>query len=171
MRVLLVLLLVGCWREPARRSEPELSFVARVNVLTELRQRVDALGPELEVTMQRILGLASEAERAAIADDLAALELEIARLSRIARDARGRGDNPELLADVERKLGYATRGLANLREDLLHARTQAEQEAFEELKKKVEGTLDDEVRIRIYRRNDALPPMLQPVPPRLPPTP
>jgi len=139
---LLVLLVAGCWREPAERSQPELSFVARVNVLTDLRTRTSALAPKLDYAMQRIRGLASEAERAAIRDDLNALDLEVRQLSAVARDARERDENRELLDDVDRKLAQAARGLAGLHEDLLHAKTLAEQEAFDELKKKTEGTLD-----------------------------
>ncbi|HEY5920897.1 MAG TPA: hypothetical protein VIV11_04465 [Kofleriaceae bacterium] len=164
----LLLLLVACWREPAQRTQPELSFVARVSTLSELRHRTDALEPQLDVTLQRILGLASEAERAAIHDDLTAMEREVTQLIRIARQARERGDDSTVLDDVDRKLARATVGVANLRDELVHAKTLVEQEAFEELKKKTEGTLDPafDIRMRIYRKRDEviLPPVLQPQP-------
>jgi hypothetical protein len=159
-----VLLLAACWREPAPRTRPEVSFVARVHALADLRARTDALAPELDVAMQRILGLASEAERAALRDDLAALDAEVAQLRQIARAARERGDDPDLLASIETKLARATISLATLHDDLLHAKTLAEQEAFERLKKKTEGTLDqDGIRIQVFRRNTpGLPPLESP---------
>ena len=163
MRVLLVLLLVGCWRQPAQRTQPELSFVARVNAIDELQRRTNSLAPKLDVTEQRIHGLASEAERAALHDDLNALEQETAQLSRMARDARERGDDPLVIARIERKLQYAVLGIGQLREDLHHARTREEQEAFEELKKKVEGTLDHlEIEIRGPGRLNQVPEILVP---------
>jgi hypothetical protein len=155
MRVaVLLLLLVACWREPARRSDPELSFVARVNAMSQLQVRIDALAPKLDVVMQRILGLASEAERGAIREDLHALTFEVRELSQLVRDARERGENPDTLAACESKLQEISIGLMHLDEELLHAKTRAEQEAFEELKKKLEGTHDDDgVRMRLYRRD------------------
>jgi hypothetical protein len=166
MRVGVLLLLVSCWREPAQRSEPELSFVARVHLLGDLREHTDTLVPRMYVEMQRILGLASEAERAAIREDLNGLEIEVRQLSLIAKDARERGERRDVLDEIDRKLDQAKLGLVNLRDDLLHAKTRAEQEAFEELKKKVEGTLDhDEIRMRLYRRNPATPPETPLLPP------
>src|SRR5262249_36941641 len=99
----------------------------------------------MDVAMQRIMGLASEAERDAIHDDLDALELEIRALTIGARDARERGEKRDTIDVVDRRLRHAALRVAGLREDLLHAKTQAEQEASEELKKKVEGTLDHDV--------------------------
>jgi hypothetical protein len=155
MRVMaLLLVLTACWREPARNTQPELSFVARVQQLDQLRRRSAALAPKLDVAMRRILGLASEAERAAIREDLLALDLELRELSRLAREARERGEDPDLLADVAGTLQDAAIGLATLHDELLFARTRAEQEAFEELKKKLEGTHDDDgIRMRLYRRD------------------
>jgi hypothetical protein len=160
MRVLVVLLVVttGCWREPAQKATPELSFVTRVRVLADLRTSSEALEPKLDVAMQRIAGLASEAERAAISDDLTALDGEVTRLTGEAREARERGDDPDLLAYVEHKIARAAISLAQCHEDLLHARTRAQLEAFEELKRKTEGTLDDDGFIRPGRRLNGVPP-------------
>jgi hypothetical protein len=147
MRVAVLLVLVACWREPARRTAPELSFVARVNAMSMLKVRIDALAPKLD-------GLASEAERGAIREDLRALTIEVRELTQLLRDARERGENPDTLAACESKLEDISIGLTHLDEELLHAKTRAEQEAFEELKKKLEGTHDDDgIRMRIYRRD------------------
>jgi hypothetical protein len=155
MRVVVLVLAIGaCWREPVRRTEPELSFIARVNQLDQLQRRCDVLASKLDVAMKRIEGLASEAERGAIREDLQALDIEVRELTRIARDARERGEDPDVLADVDDKLRYAALGLMTLQEELLYAKTRAQQEEFEELKKKLEGTHDDEgVRMRLFRRD------------------
>ena len=58
----LVLVLVACcWRASPPPPAPKPSFVARVSALGELRRSTPALARRMELTMQRILGLASEA--------------------------------------------------------------------------------------------------------------
>src|SRR5689334_17388247 len=110
MRAVVLLLLVGCWREPAPRSEPELSFVARVQLLRDLRARTDTLEPRMEIEMQRIDGLASEADRGAIREDLNALDHEVRQLALIAQDARSRGEATAALDAIDRKLEQAMLG-------------------------------------------------------------
>ncbi len=167
MRLLVLVMLASCWREPARHNEPELSFVARINALAELRRSVDELGPKLEATMQRILGLASEAERDAIRQDLNALDEEVARLAQISTASRARGDDPQVLDEIDRKLAQAMLGLANLRDELLHAKTLAEERALEE-QRKLQDASDSEVRSRLYRRRILLPAEQKPDLPRRP---
>ena len=141
---LLLVVLAGCWREPAReQTQPELSFVARMNVLADLRQRSSALAPRLHVATQRIEGLASENEREAIRQDLLALDRDLRALTQIAAECRARGEDTTELDRVDHQLARAGATLVGVHEDLIHAKTVAEREAFEELRKKTEGTLDD----------------------------
>lgn len=155
MRLLVIVLLASCWREPAHRTEPELSFVARVNAVTALRRNVEALEPKLEAVMHHILGLASEAERDAIRQDLNALDDEVARFAQVAAASRERGDDPKTLDEIDRKLDRVTLGLLNLRDELLHAKTIAEQRALEE-QRKLQDASDTDLRSRIYRRRDTI---------------
>lgn len=155
MRLLVIVMLAACWREAPRRTEPELSFIARVNALAELRRNVDELEPKLEAVMHRILGLASEAERDALRQDLNALDVEVARLADVADASRARGDDPAVLDEVDRKLEHAELGLANLRDELLHAKTIAEERALEE-QRKLQDASDGDLRSRIYRRRDMI---------------
>jgi hypothetical protein len=165
--VLLVLLVASCWRETPR-EKPYVSFVARVHALTELRRGTESLAPRIARMDQRIRGLASEAEREALHGDMQALEQDLLRLIQIAEAARGRNEDPALLAEIDAKLDAATVATVTLRGELRHAKTTAEQEAFEELKKKVEGTHDGpKGPIRIYRR-DPVPSPLKPDPILLP---
>ena len=154
-RLVVLVMLASCWREPTRRNEPELSFVARINALAELKRSVDELEPKLDVTMQRILGLSSEAERDAIRQDLSTLDYEVARLVQIAAASRERGDDPGILDEIDRKLERAKLGLANLRDELLHAKTVAEERALEE-QRKLQDASDSDLRSRIYRRRDTI---------------
>jgi hypothetical protein len=155
MRLLVLIMLASCWREAPPPEEPQSSFVARVHTLAELRRGTNALAPELEATKQRIVGLASEAERSAIHADLAAMEHEVSRLIDLMERARERGDE---VADVDDKLRAAALSVMRLREELRYARTTEEQEAFERLKRKLEGTHDPvDVRTRIYRRDPLAP--------------
>jgi hypothetical protein len=155
MRLLVIVVLAACWREAPPRTEPELSFVARVNALVDLRRNVDALEPKLEAVMHRILGLASEAERDAIRQDLSALAVDVARFADIADASRARGDDPVVLDEIDRKLERAELGLANLRDELLHAKTIVEQRALDE-QRKLQDASDADVRSRIYRRRDTI---------------
>lgn len=155
MRLLVLVVLAACWREAPRRAEPELSFIARINALAELRRNVDELEPKLEAVMHRILGLASEAERDAIRQDLNALGIDVARLTDVADASRDRGDDPAVLDEIDRKLAHASLGLANLRDELLHAKTIAEERALEE-QRKLQDASDGELRSRIYRRRETI---------------
>src|SRR5512139_3520789 len=101
MRWLVLVLLAGCWRGSAPSEPTPASFIARKNVLVELNRSADALVPQLEYVVQRIIGLASEAERDAIRSDLAAVERDIARLSRYVDERRAHGDKAVALDLVE----------------------------------------------------------------------
>jgi hypothetical protein len=138
--------LAGCWRG-GDSSEPALpSFIARRNAIAELHRNADAIPPQLEYTMQRIIGLASEAEREAIRTDLAAIEGEVARLSRYATDRRAQGDSIAALDAIERKLERAALAIVQLREELLYAKTTAELAALDELSRTQVQEGDDERR-------------------------
>ena len=158
MRALLLVAIVAslasCWREAPPPSAPQPSFVARVNALAELRRSAEALEPRLEAAMHRILGLASDRERDAIRLDLDGLDHEIALIARYVDAARARGDDPRTLDDVDQKLARVRLGLANLREELAHAKTLAERAA---LKKIDDDSHDEDIRIRLYRQRDSLP--------------
>jgi hypothetical protein len=167
--VLAVALGASCWRESPPPPAPTLSFVARVNALAELRRGTQAIARRMELTMQRILGLASEAEREAVRADVAALERDVAHLIRVLETARDGGEDPALLAGYATTLRDARVRVAQLREDVQHARTLEEQEAFERLKRKLEGTHDPgDPHPRIYWQRG---PTMTPRPPMLPDAP
>ncbi len=138
MRVLCVVVsasLAACWHGGAttgtERSEQPLSFVARVNGLTELKRKTEALEPRLSAATHRVLRLSTETERVAIGDDLNALTDEVAHLTATARVARKRGDNPVVLDRVDAKLAEAAASLTKLGEGLSYANTFADLEALE----------------------------------------
>jgi hypothetical protein len=131
--IVVTLTLGACWRGSASTQPPQPSFIARRNALIELRRSVNALSPRLELAVNRIVGLASEAERDAIRQDLVELEHDVAELSRYAVDARTRGDTSTLLANIERDLEGAALMLVNLRDELRYAKTAAELSALDEL--------------------------------------
>lgn len=167
--VLVVALGAACWRESPPPQAPKPSFVARVNALGELRRGTPAVARRMELTTQRILGLASEAEREAVRADVAALERDVAHLIRVLETARDGGEDPALLAAYARQLHDARNRVAELRAELRHARTLEEQEAFERLKRKLEGTHDPgDPHPRIYWRRG---PTMTPRPPMLPDAP
>lgn len=132
----------ACWRDAPPPAQPQRSFVARVSALTELRRGTDAVARRTEATMQRIVGLASEAEREALLADVVALEEEVMRLAGVLERAREDREDPAMLAELAEKLQDAMFGVTQLRAELRHARTTAELEAFEALKRKLEGTHD-----------------------------
>ena len=101
---LVLVLVTSCWRESSPPPAPKPSFVARVSALGELRRSTPALARRMELTMQRILGLASEAEREAIRADVAALERDVAHLIRVFETARNGGEDPALLAGYAKQL-------------------------------------------------------------------
>jgi hypothetical protein len=132
--IVLSFLLAGsgaCWRGEARVVPVQPSFVARVDALGELRADAEALQQRLDLVQQRILWLASEAARKALRQDLADLDRDVMQLWRYAAAARERGDDPVVLEGVQRTLRQAASAVADLRQDLLHARTLAEQEALD----------------------------------------
>jgi hypothetical protein len=157
--VLVLFVVASCWREVPPPDRPYVSFVARLSAIAELRRGTDALEARIATMTQRIAGLASEAEREALRADLVAFERDLIRLRHVAAAARARDEDPALLDAMQVKLDDAMVAAVALRGELRHARTIAEQEAFEELKKKVEGTHDPTgPRIRIYRRDPLLVP-------------
>jgi hypothetical protein len=145
MRLVALALIVplgACWRESPQPETPRRSFVARVSALTDLRRGIDALAQRTQVTMHRIVGLASEAEREALHVDVVALEHEVMRLAAVLDRAREDGADPVRIRELAQRLGDSMSGVGQLRAELRHARTTAELEAFEELKRKLEGLHD-----------------------------
>lgn len=140
MRLVIVVLLASCWRGGNRVTEPQPSFVARKQALAELQRNVDAFVPKLDYAMQCIVGLASEAERESIGQDLARLEHELIALVDYAADARTRGDDPAVLATVQRRLEQAALALTDMRVELRYAKTTAELEALDALSREQEET-------------------------------
>ncbi len=135
----------ACWRGSTPAEPPQPSFIAHTNALVELDRSADALVPQLEYLMQRLIGLASEAERDAIRTDLARLERDVAQLSRYVGERRARGDNASMLDVVEEKLEHAALAVVQLREELLYAKTTAELAALDELSRE-QARQDDERR-------------------------
>ena len=140
MRLLVIAIVLGvlgglgaCWRGAVPPDAPAPSFIERRNALVELNRSADAVVPQLQYAMQRIIGLASEAERDAIRSDLVVLERDIARLSNYVIDRRARGDNAATLDEIERKLEQAALAVMQLREELIYAKTTAELAALDEL--------------------------------------
>jgi hypothetical protein len=138
MRVLCVVVsasLAACWHGVPTRTEigeqQPLSFVARVNGLSDLQNKTEALEPKLAATLRRILRLGTEEERVAIQDQLGTLRDEIAQLALTARVARKRGDNPAVLDRVDARIAEAEAGIAKLGEGLSYANTYADLEALE----------------------------------------
>lgn len=133
---MIVLLLASCWRgggattDPQRDPPESPSFVARVQGLAELAQRTAALEPRLATTLRRILALASEHERTALHDQLQELADEVAQLAPRLRGARARGDDPSVLARIERELADAAVMLGRLREGLAYAHSVEELNAI-----------------------------------------
>lgn len=157
-----LVLVASCWRESPAPAGPQRSFVARVSSLAELRRGTDDVQRRLLATRQRIAGLASEAEREALHGDILALEYQVIRLGRILVTARTDGEDPDQLTGVAIRLRGAMSTIAQLRWDLRHTRTNAEIEAFEALKRKLEGTHDPgDLDPRIDRRRG---PLLTPLP-------
>lgn len=170
MALVIAALCAACWRDARPPSEPaRLSFVARVEALAELRDGTDELSRRMAATMQRIAGLASEAERDVLRADVRELERELLRLVDILERARGGGEDEAQLAGFAGRLHEAMVALVALRAELRHAKTTAEIEAFEELKRKLEGTHDPGAGRRIYfPRDPNLPPVLMPRDPNRP---
>jgi predicted nucleic acid-binding Zn-ribbon protein len=132
----LLISLVGssaCWRGAASVEAPQMSFVERVNAVTQLQQRIDALAPRMEYARQRLIGLASEAERDALRIDLARLTRESDAISDQLRQLREGGGAGPALAVAMHELDHASRALAELREDLPYAKTTEQLEALREL--------------------------------------
>jgi hypothetical protein len=126
MRVLVVVLLAGCWRgaplpAPLATAADPPSFVARVTGLGELQRETAALAPKLDAALHRIFALATESERGAIRDELEDLAGDVAQLAARVRGARTRGSDPAALAAIERRLADASATLVNLRDGLHHA--------------------------------------------------
>jgi hypothetical protein len=178
MRLYVLALIVplgACWRGSPQPEPPQRSFVARVNALGELRRGTAALAQSTQSIMHRIHGLASEAEREALLADVIALEHEVMRLAAILDRARDDGHDPRELGELAHKLEHSMFGVGQLRAELRHARTTAEIEAFEELKRKLEGMHDSGnwvpgPRGRILvPRDRGVPPILLPGDPRVPP--
>ncbi len=151
MRLLVLVMLAACWRGGAAADETTPSFIAHENALAELNRSTDALVPQLEYLMQRLIGLASEAEREAIRTDLAAIERRVAELSRYVTDRRAHGDNGAMLDAVERKLEQAALAVVQLREEVLYAKTTAELAALDELSR-AQAQADDERRQLLLQR-------------------
>jgi hypothetical protein len=149
--------LAACWRGSASTEPPQPSFIARRNALIELRRSVNGLSPKLELVVQRIIGLSSEAEREAIGQDLIVLERDVAELSRYTVDARKRGDSPSFLDAIERDLQRAALVLVNLRDELRYAKTTAELAALDELSRNEGSGQADERRLVIRRLIETLP--------------
>lgn len=161
--LLAIAVLAGCWRGATSASEAPPSFIARTNALTELQRSARRVGPKLAVVVQRIVGLASEAERAAIRDDLADIEREVAELSHYAEDARARGDDPAILDAVDNDLQRAALAIVQLRQDLLYAKTTAELEALDGLPRDTNDDPQSETR-RAFVVRKQLEPVLTPDP-------
>jgi hypothetical protein len=161
--------LAACWRDAPPPEPPRRSFVARVSALTDLQRGIDALAQRTQVTMHRIVGLASEAEREALHVDVVALEHEVMRLAAVLDRAREDGADPVRIRELAQKLGDSMFGVGQLRAELRHARTTAELEAFEELKRKLEGLHDPGSFGPGPRSNTLAPGGLRPDP-KLPPT-
>jgi hypothetical protein len=131
----MLLVLAGCWRgsapAPSTQVEQPLSFVVRVNGLTDLERRAATLAPRLAAATDRFLGLADEAQRDALRDDLRVLAEDVAQLVVGARTARTRGDNAAALDQVDRKLADAFAMLAKLRHGLRYANTLEQLQAYQ----------------------------------------
>jgi hypothetical protein len=158
MRRLAMLAILGtltaCWRGSAPVDAAQPSFIAHANALVELDRSADALVPQLEYLMQRLIGLASEAERDAIRTDLARLERDVAQLSRYVGERRAHGDNARMLDVVERKLEQAALAVVQLREELLYAKTTAELAALDELSHERAQADDDRRELFILRMRE-----------------
>lgn len=128
----LLLLLGSCWRGSAAPSDEPQPFVARINAVAELRAAADALPPRLDIVAQRIAGLASEAERDAVRQDLVELDRDVATLWRYALSLRQQGADPVTLDAITRKLARAADAVSDLRDELVYAKTVAEQQALDE---------------------------------------
>lgn len=162
--VLALAMLAACWRGSAAMEPAQPSFIARRNALIELRRSANALSPKVELVAQRIIGLSSELERAAIRDDLVELAREVAELSRYSLDARSRGESPMLLDAVDRDLERTALVLVNLRDELRYAKTTAELAARDELER--DTSADEQPAIRFRRLIEVLPPVQLPAPRR-----
>jgi hypothetical protein len=149
--------LSACWRGGASTEPPQPSFIARRNALIELRRSVNGLTPKLELVVQRIIGLSSEAEREAIGQDLADIERAVVELSRYTTDARKRGESPSFLDAVERDLQRAALVLVSLRDELRYAKTTAELAALDDLSRNERTDQADERRLVIRRLIETLP--------------
>lgn len=140
------LLLASCWRGAASpTAEPE-PFVARVYALGELRRATDALPPRLDIVEQRILGLVNETDRDAVRQDLAEIAQDIVTLRSYASSLRREGADPVVLDAVTHKLARVAEALAELREELVYARTFDEQHALDE-----QSHGDDDTANRVLR--------------------
>lgn len=158
---MIVVLLASCWRGGGATNDPQHdppespSFVARVQGLAELAHRTAALEPRLATALRRILALASEHERAALRDELRELADEVAQLAPRLRGARARGDDPVVLARIERELADAAVMLGKLREGLAYAHSVEELNAIADSRDEPSGApvwpgwLDDPDRIDV----------------------
>jgi hypothetical protein len=145
MRLLLLMVLAGCWRggaaAPSIEAEPP-SFVVRLNALADLQRRTAALAPRLAAAAQRIFGLIDEAQRTRLRHDLRALADDVDGLVVSARTIRARGadaatrdhvDPAAALDEIDRKLTDARGTLAKLRHGLSYANTLEQLQAYERI--------------------------------------
>ena len=162
--------LAACWRDAPSAQTPQLSFVARVEVVGELRRGTDELARRMAAAAYRIHGLASEAERDALLADVRELEREIARLAGMLDRARAGGEDADRLAGFAVKLHEARSAVVELHAEVHHAKTTAELEAFEQLKRKVEGSHDPGFTGRriLFPRDSNVPPVILPRDPTRP---
>jgi hypothetical protein len=137
MRLVLFVLLAGCWRGGTAAStaiapQPQpLSFVVQVNGLADLHRSTAALAPRLEGALQRVLALANEAERDVLRDELRTITDDVEQLAVHARTARARGGNTAVLADIDRQLADAVVALTKLRHGLRFANTLESLQAYQ----------------------------------------
>jgi hypothetical protein len=126
MRLVWLVLVAGCWRgvaAPMTRAPEPLSFVVRINGLADLQRSTAVLETKLATATQRFLGLADEAQRDALRDDLRMLADDLAQLAARVRTVRMRGGNTTALYELDRRLAVATITLAELRHGLRYATT------------------------------------------------
>jgi hypothetical protein len=107
--------------------------------------------------MQRIIGLASEAERDAIRADLATLEREVVQLSHYGADSRQHGDQLAVVDRIEHKLHRTALAITSLREELRYAKTTAELEALDQLSRDGEERQSTRARLRAIAAELGLP--------------
>lgn len=152
MRLLVLVVVAGCWRGTAATTTDEPaqpSFVVRLHGLAELSRTTAALESRLVAARSRIFALANERERRAIHDDLRGLADDVIQLTARARSSRERGDDRATLDRVDRSLVEAATTLAQLQRGLRYATTIEELQAYRapqqiELSQRVDLTLLDD---------------------------